>query len=60
MKPPLPAAATVKDAVCGMDVDPKDAAGKVEYQGKTYYFCSLDCKQKFEKAPNSTSMTVRK
>jgi membrane fusion protein, copper/silver efflux system len=44
--------ATVKDIVCGMDIDPKDAVGKVEYQGRTYYFCSLDCKQKFEKAPN--------
>ncbi len=47
--PALPA--TVKDVVCGMDIDPKDAAGKVEYQGKTYYFCSDECKAKFEKAP---------
>jgi Cu(I)/Ag(I) efflux system membrane fusion protein len=43
--------APAKDPVCGMDVDPNDAAGKVEYQGKTHYFCSLDCQQKFEKAP---------
>jgi RND family efflux transporter MFP subunit len=43
--------APAKDPVCGMDVDPNDAAGKVEYQGKTYYFCSNDCKAKFEKAP---------
>ena len=60
-KPPMPgmtatspgpaSPATVKDVVCGMDIDPKDAAGKVEYQGKTYYFCSDECKQKFEKAP---------
>jgi YHS domain-containing protein len=40
-----------KDPVCGMDVDPKTAAGKSEYQGKTYYFCSLGCKQDFDKAP---------
>jgi membrane fusion protein, copper/silver efflux system len=45
------AAAMVKDVVCGMDIDPKDAAGKVEYEGKTYYFCTLECKTKFEKAP---------
>jgi membrane fusion protein, copper/silver efflux system len=44
-------AAAVKDVVCGMDIDPKDAAGKVEYQGKMYYFCSLDCQRKFENAP---------
>ena len=40
-----------KDPVCGMDVDPKTAAGKSEYQGKTYYFCSLGCKIDFDKEP---------
>jgi YHS domain-containing protein len=40
-----------KDPVCGMDVDPKTAAGKSEYQGKTYYFCSPGCKQDFDKDP---------
>ena len=41
----------VKDPVCGMMVDPKTAAAKATYQGKTYYFCSRDEKEKFEKAP---------
>jgi YHS domain-containing protein len=41
----------VKDPVCGMDVDPKNAAGKSEYQGQTYYFCSLGCKKDFDKEP---------
>ncbi|MBP1694589.1 MAG: hypothetical protein H6Q37_2472, partial [Chloroflexi bacterium] len=27
-----------KDPVCGMDIDPKTAAGESEYQGQTYYF----------------------
>ena len=40
-----------KDPVCGMDVDPKNAAVKSEYHGKTYYFCSLGCKKEFEKNP---------
>jgi len=40
-----------KDPVCGMDVDPKNAAAKSEYHGKTYYFCSLGCKKEFEKNP---------
>ena len=32
--------ATVKDVVCGMDIDPKSAAAKMDHQGKTYHFCS--------------------
>lgn len=40
-----------KDPVCGMRVDPKHAAGKSEYLGKTYYFCSTDCKQAFDEEP---------
>jgi YHS domain-containing protein len=40
-----------KDLVCGMDVDPKKAAGKSEYQGQTYYFCSAGCKRAFDKEP---------
>ncbi len=40
-----------KDPVCGMDVDPKNAAGKSEYQGETYYFCSPGCKKDFDKEP---------
>ncbi|WP_416210087.1 YHS domain-containing protein [Anaerolinea sp.] len=40
-----------KDPVCGMDVDPKTAAGKSDYQGMTYYFCSSGCKKAFDKEP---------
>jgi YHS domain-containing protein len=40
-----------KDPVCGMDVDPKTAAGKSDYQGQTYYFCSPGCKKAFDKEP---------
>ncbi len=39
------------DPVCGMEVDPKTAAGTSNYQGKTYYFCSLEDKQAFDKEP---------
>ncbi len=42
---------TVKDPVCGMEIDPTTAAGKVEYKGQTYYFCSPGCKKAFEKEP---------
>lgn len=40
-----------KDPVCGMDVDPKKAAGKTDYQGRTYFFCSVGCKKEFEENP---------
>jgi YHS domain-containing protein len=46
--------AMAKDPICGMDVDPMkaQAAGlALEYQGKTYYFCSEHCKQEFTKNP---------
>jgi YHS domain-containing protein len=39
------------DPICGMEVDPKTAAGQSEYLGKTYYFCSLGCKKTFDKDP---------
>ena len=45
-------ATTVKDPVCGMDVDPNTAAAKSEYQGKTYYFCAPGCKATFDKEPD--------
>jgi YHS domain-containing protein len=40
-----------KDPVCGMDVDPAQAAGQSQYQGQTYYFCSPGCKRAFDKEP---------
>ena len=42
------------DPVCGMDVDAKaaaDAGRKSEHKGRTYYFCSDDCKKAFDKEP---------
>lgn len=41
----------VRDPVCGMTIDPSSAAGKSEYQGQTYYFCSTGCKTAFDKEP---------
>jgi Cu+-exporting ATPase len=42
---------TVCDPVCHMDIDPATAAGASEYNGQTYYFCSLGCKKSFDKDP---------
>lgn len=40
-----------KDPVCGMEVNPEEAAAEAEHGGKTYYFCAPGCKNKFEKNP---------
>jgi Cu+-exporting ATPase len=40
-----------KDPVCGMTVDPKDAAATAEHEGTRYYFCSHDCHVKFGAEP---------
>ena len=40
-----------RDPVCGMQVDPATAAGSSEYQGTSYYFCSMGCKRQFERDP---------
>jgi Cu+-exporting ATPase len=40
-----------RDPVCGMTVDPQEAAGKADYEGNTYYFCSKGCAQRFSKEP---------
>ena len=42
---------TVKDIVCGMDIDPSTAIAQMEYEGKTHYFCSHDCHAKFMAEP---------
>jgi len=42
---------TMKDPVCGMAVDPGEAAAKHDYAGETYYFCCNHCLEKFKKEP---------
>ena len=39
------------DPVCKMKVDETKAAGSSEYHGKTYYFCAVSCKRKFDENP---------
>jgi YHS domain-containing protein len=40
----------VKDPVCGMRIDKRDNL-EVDYEGRTYYFCSQHCKENFLKEP---------
>ena len=43
----------VTDPVCKMTIDENKAAGKSEYNGKTYYFCAPVCKVKFDQNPGA-------
>jgi len=43
----------VKDPVCGMTIEEKDAVGTSTYKGITYYFCSPICKEDFDKNPEA-------
>ena len=45
------APAGVLDPVCGMTVNPATAAGSVDHDGQTYYFCSRHCVEKFRDDP---------
>jgi len=41
------------DPVCGMTVAPETSAGKFDFEGETYYFCSTSCLNKFKQNPAS-------
>jgi len=38
-----------KDPVCGMMVEPKKAAARLEHRGRAYFFCSTRCAERFAK-----------
>jgi Cu+-exporting ATPase len=40
-----------KDPVCGKDLQPTNAVSSVVREGKTFYFCSGDCRKKFDAEP---------
>jgi len=40
-----------KDPVCGMQVEEKATKHKMEFRGKTYYFCSSECESAFKENP---------
>jgi len=44
-------ASSVKDPVCGMNVEPFTAKHKLDHAGKTYYFCCAPCLEKFRARP---------
>jgi P-type Cu+ transporter len=42
-----------RDPVCGMSVDPADAAGSLEHRGSTYWFCGRSCLERFRADPTA-------
>jgi YHS domain-containing protein len=50
-----------RDPVCDMEVDATTATNtlKSEFQGRTYYFCSLGCKQAFDANPQEYAEKAR-
>jgi len=49
-----------KDPVCDMEVDEKSAVATIEHEGKSYYFCSESCKNKFTEKPEQYLREDRK
>jgi Cu+-exporting ATPase len=49
----------VRDPVCGMTIQPDDAAGTHVHNGKTYYFCSRACQTRFQQSPNEFLTSAR-
>jgi YHS domain-containing protein len=40
-----------RDPVCGMEVDERKAEATAQFQGRTFHFCSMDCKKEFDQNP---------
>lgn len=47
---------TVRDPICGMEIDPKTAFSTREHMGQTFYFCSEKCVQQFDADPHKYSL----
>ena len=41
-----------RDPVCGLQINPDLAKHRSTYDEKIYYFCSLECKNRFDDEPS--------
>jgi len=48
---------TVRDPVCGMEIEPQSAFAHREHMGQTFYFCSKSCVDQFDADPHHYVMT---
>jgi YHS domain-containing protein len=44
---------TVTDPVCGKNLDPSKVVLTSDYEGMRYYFCSEECKHRFDYNPRA-------
>ena len=51
-------AGTVTDPVCGMTINPAESEGSVDYEGRTYFFCSGGCMGAFSNDPEKYAVTA--
>jgi YHS domain-containing protein len=60
MRAPAREAATVKviDPVCGMQIDPADAAASAAHDSHVFHFCSEHCKRQFDAEPSRYAKPV--
>jgi adenylate cyclase len=49
----------VVDPVCHMAVDPERAAGRLMYNGRAYFFCTLECAAAFARRPERFANSER-
>src|SRR5574341_1060693 len=49
---------SVKDPVCGMEIEPQAAFATRQYKGQTFHFCSANCVSKFDAAPEQYALAV--
>jgi xanthine dehydrogenase accessory factor len=55
---PSPETHEALDPICGMTVQVASARYRSVYEGRTYYFCSAGCLQKFEENPAEYATAV--
>lgn len=41
----------VRDPVCGMEINLENAEERSEYEGEVFYFCSDQCRNRFDEEP---------
>ncbi len=54
---PAERAETVKDPVCGMTIPVAGDTRSASWRGQTYFFCSQDCLDKFQREPAKYAVT---
>lgn len=47
-----------KCPVCAMEMEPADVASEASYEGKSYYFCSDECRKKWDADPERYAMEM--